>query len=776
VRSVHLGPAAVLPTAAVVLLTLTATVGLGLPSILAGSAVAVATWLLLEHGMRATGLDRLGPANAVTLVRAAAVAGVTALVVESWRTAVPPAVVVTLASVALALDLVDGRLARSRGSVTTLGARFDMETDAFLILVLSAYVVPLVGPWVLLIGLARYLLLLATGFRPWLGTPVPPRRWAKVVAAVEGVALVVVASGLLPVPVARIVLLLALGLLVESFGRQVLTARRRRAEFETRRPAWAAPVADVVAVGVLWLALTLPSRPDRLSWTAPLTIPLELLLFLALARMLPRAWGRVLAVAGGLLLTVTFLVTLLDLGFYEGLDRPFDPLTDPGYLGSGIDLVRSAVGGAGGVGVVVGVVLLVAAAVTTCVWAALRTRSSVARVPRLWSGLVLVLALVWALAGVGGARLGGVPLAAAPATSLVRAQVDQVRVGLRDQRAFEHRLTHDGYALTPGDRLLTALRGKDVLVVFVESYGRVAVEGSWFAPTVDRTLTRLDDRLADAGFHSRSAWLGSPTFGGISWLAHSTLQSGLWVDSQQRYDQLLESDRLTLAGAFHRAGWRTVDTIPSDPAGWPEGQRFYGFDRMYGEADLGYTGPRYGYARVPDQFTLAAFDRLELRRPGRGPLMAEIDLDSSHTPWTAVPRLLPWSRLGDGAIYTSLAATRSSILHTLGDPHRQQANYARSIRYSLSSLVAFVRHAHDPDLVLVVLGDHQPNAAVSGIGVSHDVPVSVVAHDPRVLRRVAGWHWTPGLRPATDGAHWRMDAFRDRFLRAFGGRPNPGAP
>ena len=90
-------------------------------------------------------------------------------------------------------------------------------------------------------------------------------------------------------------------------------------------------------------------------------------------------------------------------------------------------------------------------------------------------------------------------------------------------------------------------------MVFVESYGRVAVEDSWFAPQVDRTLTAATAHLGRLGFHARSGWLGSPTFGGISWLAHSTLQTGLWIDSQQRYDQVLGTDRFT---------YRASDTQP----------------------------------------------------------------------------------------------------------------------------------------------------------------------------------------------------------------------
>jgi len=53
-------------------------------------------------------------------------------------------------------------------------------------------------------------------------------------------------------------------------------------------------------------------------------------------------------------------------------------------------------------------------------------------------------------------------------------------------------------------------------------------------------------------------------------------------------------------------------------------------------------------------------------------------------------------------------------------------------------------------------------------GASHDVPVSVVAKDPAVLNRIGGWGWQPGLRPSTAAPVWPMDAFRDRFFRAFG--------
>ena len=73
----------------------------------------------------------------------------------------------------------------------------------------------------------------------------------------------------------------------------------------------------------------------------------------------------------------------------------------------------------------------------------------------------------------------------------------------------------------------------------------------------------------------------------------------------------------------------------------------------------------------------------------------------------------------------------------------------------------------DDDLVLVVLGDHQPATTITGQGASHDVPISLIARDPAVLDRIAGWGWQDGMRPGPRAPVWPMDAFRDRFLTAF---------
>lgn len=182
--------------------------------------------------------SRLGPANVVTLTRATVVAGVAALVADSIAGPAPVPALVGLATVALVLDAVDGQVARRTGTVTTLGARFDMEVDAFLILVLSVHVALSAGAWVLLLGAARYAFGAAAWVWPWLRAPLPARPWRKVVAAVVGIVLVCACSELLPAPLATAALLLAVGLLAESFGRDVRTLWRGRARGGLeRRPA-----------------------------------------------------------------------------------------------------------------------------------------------------------------------------------------------------------------------------------------------------------------------------------------------------------------------------------------------------------------------------------------------------------------------------------------------------------------------------------------------------------------------------------------------------------
>ena len=244
----------------------------------------------------------------------------------------------------------------------------------------------------------------------------------------------------------------------------------------------------------------------------------------------------------------------------------------------------------------------------------------------------------------------------------------------------------------------------------------------------------------------------------------AVLQAGVHrlhlVDGQRRYDQLVDNDRLTLTRAFKRAGWRAVAAMPANRRAWPEGASYYGYDQIYDRRNLGYRGPGFGLPPMPDQYTLQALRRLELAKGDRPPLFAEVDLISSHAPWSRIPRLVPWAEVGDGSVFNRVPAEAPAS--------DVRAAYGRSIEYSLRSLLSFVARSGDDDLVVVVLGDHQPATVVTGQGAGHDVPISVIARDPKVLRRISGWRWQDGMLPSPRAPVWPMSAFRDRFLTAFG--------
>ncbi|MEU9122575.1 CDP-alcohol phosphatidyltransferase family protein [Streptomyces sp. NPDC048506] len=197
-------------------------VGLGTAGWLTGCVFAVVTWALLTVALHRSWTGPFGPANRVTLARTILVGGVTALVADSFDRPSPVPVLVTLATVALVLDAVDGQVARRTGTATPLGARFDMEVDAFLILVLCVHVAVPLGAWVLSIGLMRYAFVAASWVLPWLRGALPHSMARKTVAALQGVVLVVAGSGIVPRTPAAAAVAGALALLVWSFGRDMV--------------------------------------------------------------------------------------------------------------------------------------------------------------------------------------------------------------------------------------------------------------------------------------------------------------------------------------------------------------------------------------------------------------------------------------------------------------------------------------------------------------------------------------------------------------------------
>lgn len=260
-RASSRGPFAGLAVLAVLLATLSGTVGIGVAGWLAGSTYGLVLTIALSAGLHRAGMGKLGPANVVTLTRALLVGGVTALVANSVNHPAPTGVVVALVAVALSLDGVDGQVARRTGSTSALGARFDMEIDAFLILVLSVFVAGSLGWWTVAIGAFRYLFVAASWACPWLTAALPPKFSRKVVAAVQGVVLVVATAGLLPHAVTFAAVAAALASLTWSFGRDIGWLWRTESAQRTFAIIPVSPAPALPALEIVPLAATPRRRP-----------------------------------------------------------------------------------------------------------------------------------------------------------------------------------------------------------------------------------------------------------------------------------------------------------------------------------------------------------------------------------------------------------------------------------------------------------------------------------------------------------------------------------
>jgi len=192
-----------------------------------GLAIALMLRALPSHAPHA----RFGSANRVTLVRLAMVALLAAGVGESFPDPETAAwAVIGLATTAALMDALDGPLARAQGMASDFGARFDMETDALLVLVLSLLVMHFdkAGGWIMAAGLMRYAFVLAAWALPWIARPLPPSQRRKAVCVGQITSLIVCLGPIIPAPWSNAIAALSLVALTASFAVDMAWLARQR--------------------------------------------------------------------------------------------------------------------------------------------------------------------------------------------------------------------------------------------------------------------------------------------------------------------------------------------------------------------------------------------------------------------------------------------------------------------------------------------------------------------------------------------------------------------
>jgi hypothetical protein len=132
-----------------------------------------------------------------------------------------------------------------------------------------------------------------------------------------------------------------------------------------------------------------------------------------------------------------------------------------------------------------------------------------------------------------------------------------------------------------------------------------------------------------------------------------------------------------------------------------------------------------------------------------------------------LPTLGPWNTVGNGSIFDPMRASGEAPLSVLESASKERKAYGTAVQYSLRALTSWVTELNDPNLVLVLLGDEQPDTPITSPGASHNVPISIIARDPSVFRQIVSWHWQAGLLPGRSTPLELMSAFRDQFLSAF---------
>lgn len=339
------------------------------------------------------------------------------------------------------------------------------------------------------------------------------------------------------------------------------------------------------------------------------------------------------------------------------------------------------------------------------------------------------------------------------------------------QAAFVYRAIRGSKSLGPSPSFegdLSAIEGADVLLFFIESYGAVAFERPAFTERLTVPRAAFDEAIREGGLSVVSAFVESPTFGGSSWFAHITLLSGLDVGDPDTNALLMTERRETMAKAFATRGYRTVAALPGIWHPWPEGA-FYGFQEIYTGPRLEYQGPPFGWWGLPDQFTLAKLDQLEIDRPDRPPLFVFFPTLSTHTPFVPTPPYQPdWARMLAEHPYERGDRDRAYAMQP--DWLNLAPSYLDAVSYAYEMLAGYLRQHKGRDFVLVLLGDHQPPALVSGEGAPWDVPVHVITNRRQILERLRAHGFTEGLTPSRPGLG-KMSGLTPRLLDAFSTPP-----
>ncbi len=508
-----------------------------------------------------------------------------------------------------------------------------------------------------------------------------------------------------------------------------------------------------------WNALftfeNVPSTPSmRLVPKLSLEI-LVLVLILAAAKAAGRSLSRTARASLSLLLLVASVVRYVDVTAYGVLGREFDLYGDFPHLHRVAAMFLEVM--TPGLGILVGLVVLLAAAIALSLnWAGLGAldRALAGGASRRALAAVSAAAILWSF-------LSPSKVFAQPVSAILARQIGHLWEGTSRAPALA---TIDFPEEVPYSDL-SRLRGANVFVIFVESYGVTLFEDAHHFESIESRFQKLESHLREAGYFFSSSQIRSSTFGGGSWRAHATFLSGVDTGSEHRYDALLASRRRTLVHVLKEKGYRTVAAEPGIKWYWPDGQ-FYGFDRIYDFDALDYQGPPMGWWKIPDQFTLYRLYQEEIAR-AREPLFLKASLIMTHIPYYPVPSYVSdWTRFDDGTAYEE--GLKSVAHDAYRDLMELSTWYVGAVGYELDVLEGFLASYVPENSLTIVLGDHQPPKLATHDNDSWAVPMHVFSKREDLVRAFDALGFEEGLVPLKKGSLHMAD-FLEGFLEIYDG-------
>jgi hypothetical protein len=529
-------------------------------------------------------------------------------------------------------------------------------------------------------------------------------------------------------------------------------------------------VATLLALPSLYLlnAVLVVGDAIETRWALlPAQLSLELVVFaLAAAVVARRGWrlrgGATWALASALGLVLAMRLGEIVMPWYFG--RDFNLVVDLAFMPVALDMVRAAMSAAKFAVmamVVIAALLAIVALLRYLLLAAWRAAAT-ARVGA-FATIAIAALLAYTLVPARYDLHG--PLAFSTAGVVVRnakLALDASGVTGTDAAVIQSAL-----AARPPGADLAGLRGRNVMLIFVESYGAITLTDPEFRAELAALRARWEERLPRAGYHLVSDLINSPITGGGSWLAHASMNFGVRVDSQPLFDVLLSSRARPLGAEFRAAGYRTVAAQPRMQQPWLLAD-FFGFDAVIDDAALAYRGRRFSWESIPDQFALEQVHARELANDDGRPRFVMHVLSSSHAPFDRVPALVEDNQaLRDARVFESMPAR--SFPPPGGRIFDNRAGYVAALRYALEAVEHYLATRLRDDTLVIVLGDHQPPLSAAAASRNRAVPIHVLSRDPALVEPFRRMGFVAGAVPARTTTEHGMERFLADFLAAYGG-------